>query len=105
VNRLYLQRGDTADSHGSVSVVENAALVEGDGVAATSSKVLADRLVERIIAGQGLPVVIVNPSTTIGPRDIRQIPMRPHLIEDDCGPIPLANTAESVARITGKEPL
>jgi hopanoid-associated sugar epimerase len=38
------------------------------------SKVVAERLVERMIAEQGLPAVIVNPSTPIGPRDVKPTP-------------------------------
>ena len=39
-----------------------------------TSKVLAERLVETMIARDALPAVIVNPSTPIGPRDIRPTP-------------------------------
>ena len=42
------------------------------------SKVVAERLVERMVAEKGLPAVIVNPSTPIGPRDIKPTPHRPH---------------------------
>jgi dihydroflavonol-4-reductase len=38
------------------------------------SKVLAERLVERMVADDGLPAVIVNPSTPLGPRDVRPTP-------------------------------
>jgi len=38
------------------------------------SKVIAERLVETMAARDALPVVIVNPSTPIGPRDIRPTP-------------------------------
>jgi dihydroflavonol-4-reductase len=38
------------------------------------SKVVAERLVEAMIAREGLPAVIVHPSTPIGPRDIRPTP-------------------------------
>jgi len=38
------------------------------------SKVIAERLVETMAARDSLPVVIVNPSTPIGPRDIRPTP-------------------------------
>src|ERR1700722_11661333 len=38
------------------------------------SKVLAERAVERMIAEDGLPAVIVNPSTPIGPRDVKPTP-------------------------------
>jgi dihydroflavonol-4-reductase len=38
------------------------------------SKVIAERLVEKMIMHDALPAVIVNPSTPIGPRDIRPTP-------------------------------
>ena len=38
------------------------------------SKVAAERLVEAMVAERGLPVVIVNPSTPIGPRDVKPTP-------------------------------
>jgi dihydroflavonol-4-reductase len=52
------------------------------------SKTLAERLVERMIAEQGLPAVIVNPSTPIGPRDIRPTPTGRMLIEAALGRMP-----------------
>jgi dihydroflavonol-4-reductase len=38
------------------------------------SKIIAERLVEAMTAHEALPAVIVNPSTPIGPRDIRPTP-------------------------------
>ena len=38
------------------------------------SKVIAERLVEELTRREALPAVIVNPSTPIGPRDIRPTP-------------------------------
>jgi dihydroflavonol-4-reductase len=38
------------------------------------SKIIAERLVEDLTRREGLPAVIVNPSTPIGPRDIRPTP-------------------------------
>src|ERR1041385_2800483 len=38
------------------------------------SKVVAERLVERMVEDRGLPAVIVNRSTPIGPRDIKPTP-------------------------------
>jgi dihydroflavonol-4-reductase len=38
------------------------------------SKVIAERLVEELVRREALPAVIVNPSTPIGPRDIRPTP-------------------------------
>jgi len=52
------------------------------------SKVLAERLVERMVADHGLPAVIVNPSTPIGPRDIKPTPTGRIIVEASAGRIP-----------------
>ncbi len=52
------------------------------------SKVAAERLVERMIADQGLPAVIVNPSTPIGPRDVRPTPTGRIIVEAANGRMP-----------------
>jgi dihydroflavonol-4-reductase len=73
----------------STSVDETAPLAEGEGIGAyKESKVVAERLVERMIAEQRLPAVIVNPSTPIGPRDVRPTPTGRILIEAATGRIP-----------------
>jgi dihydroflavonol-4-reductase len=51
------------------------------------SKVVAERLVERM-AADGLPVVIVNPSTPIGPRDIKPTPTGRIIVEAASGRMP-----------------
>lgn len=51
------------------------------------SKVVAERLVEAM-AADGLPVVIVNPSTPIGPRDVKPTPTGRILIEAANGKMP-----------------
>ena len=52
------------------------------------SKVLAERLVEWMIAEEGLPAVIVNPSTPIGPRDVRPTPTGRIVVEAASGRMP-----------------
>lgn len=52
------------------------------------SKVLAERAVERMIEREGLPAVIVNPSTPIGPRDVRPTPTGRIILEAALGKIP-----------------
>ncbi len=52
------------------------------------SKVAAERLVEQMIANDGLPAVIVNPSTPIGPRDIKPTPTGRIIVEAAQGKIP-----------------
>ena len=52
------------------------------------SKTIAERLVEKMIAEQGLPAVIVNPSTPIGPRDIKPTPTGRLIVEAANGKMP-----------------
>lgn len=51
------------------------------------SKLVAERLVEKMV-GEGLPAVIVNPSTPIGPRDIKPTPTGRIIVEAATGKIP-----------------
>jgi dihydroflavonol-4-reductase len=50
--------------------------------------VQAERLVERLVAERALPAVIVNPSTPIGPRDIKPTPTGRILVEAAQGRMP-----------------
>ncbi len=52
------------------------------------SKVLAERAVEAMVADEGLPAVIVNPSTPIGPRDIKPTPTGRIIVEAASGRMP-----------------
>ena len=52
------------------------------------SKVVAERLVESMVETQGLPAVIVNPSTPIGPGDVRPTPTGRIIVEAATGRIP-----------------
>ncbi|MBU3079453.1 hopanoid-associated sugar epimerase [Sphingomonas quercus] len=52
------------------------------------SKVVAERLVEEMVATNGLPAVIVNPSTPIGPRDVRPTPTGRIIVEAANGRMP-----------------
>ena len=52
------------------------------------SKFLAEAEVKRMIAGKGLPAVIVNPSTPVGPRDIRPTPTGRMVLDAACGRTP-----------------
>lgn len=51
------------------------------------SKVVAERLVEQLVA-EGLPAVIVQPSTPIGPRDVKPTPTGRIIVEAATGKIP-----------------
>jgi dihydroflavonol-4-reductase len=52
------------------------------------SKVAAERLVQRMTTERGLPAVIVNPSTPIGPRDIKPTPTGRIILEAASGRMP-----------------
>ena len=68
---------------------ETTPLREDQGIGAYKrSKIAAERLVEAMVAERGLPAVIVNPSTPIGPRDVRPTPTGRIIIEAAKGRIP-----------------
>ncbi len=68
---------------------ESTALVEARAIGAYKrSKVAAQHLVESMIARDALPAVIVNPSTPIGPRDIRPTPTGRIIVEAASGRMP-----------------
>lgn len=72
-----------------ISVDETAALAQTDAIGAYKrSKVAAERLVEWMVAEEGLPAVIVNPSTPIGPGDVRPTPTGRIIVEAAMGRIP-----------------
>ncbi len=52
------------------------------------SKVVAEQVVERLIAARGLPATIVSPSTPIGPRDVKPTPTGRILVEAASGKMP-----------------
>jgi dihydroflavonol-4-reductase len=71
------------------SVDETAPLTEGEAIGAyKQSKLAAERLVEAMARDRGLPAVIVNPSTPIGPRDIKPTPTGRIVVEAALGRIP-----------------
>ena len=68
---------------------ETAPLDQADAIGAyKQSKVVAERLVERMVAEANLPAVIVNPSTPIGPRDVRPTPTGRIVVEAATGRMP-----------------
>jgi dihydroflavonol-4-reductase len=68
---------------------ESRPLAEADAVGAYKrSKIVAERLVERMVAQDGLPAVIVNPSTPIGPRDVKPTPTGRIIVEAASGRMP-----------------
>ncbi|MFL6673771.1 MAG: hopanoid-associated sugar epimerase [Massilia sp.] len=52
------------------------------------SKILAERLVEQMVARDRLPAVIVNPSTPVGMRDVRPTPTGRIIVEAATGKMP-----------------
>jgi dihydroflavonol-4-reductase len=52
------------------------------------SKVVAERLVEAMVRDEGLPAVIVQPSTPIGPRDVKPTPTGRIIVEAANGKMP-----------------
>jgi len=52
------------------------------------SKFLAERAVDALIRERGLPAVIVNPSTPIGPRDVKPTPTGRLIVEAASGRMP-----------------
>jgi dihydroflavonol-4-reductase len=52
------------------------------------SKVVAERMVEAMVAKQNLPAIVVNPSTPIGPGDVRPTPTGRIIVEAAAGRMP-----------------
>lgn len=68
---------------------ETARLRPEDAIGAYKrTKVLAERVVDEMVAREGLPAVIVLPSTPIGPRDIRPTPTGRIILEAARGRMP-----------------
>ncbi len=74
---------------GHVPADETASLPEGGGIGAYKrSKILAERIVQDMIRSDGLPAVIVHPSTPVGPRDVKPTPTGRIIVEAAMGRIP-----------------
>jgi dihydroflavonol-4-reductase len=68
---------------------EGRPLAEEEAIGAYKrSKIAAERLVEAMTRRDGLPAVIVNPSTPVGPRDVRPTPTGRIVIEAALGHMP-----------------
>lgn len=68
---------------------ESVALAEHDAIGAYKrSKVAAEAVVRDMVSAQGLPAVIVNPSTPIGPRDAKPTPTGRIIVEAASGRMP-----------------
>ena len=72
-----------------VAATEDEPLAEYEAIGAYKrSKVAAERLVERMVLQDGLPAVIVNPSTPVGARDVRPTPTGRIIVEAARGRMP-----------------
>lgn len=80
---------------------ETMPLSEREGIGAYKrSKIVAERLVEAMVVRDGLPAIIVNPSTPIGPRDVRPTPTGRIIVEAACGRIPgFVNTGLNLVHV------
>jgi len=73
-----------------VMATESCPLSESEAIGAYKrSKVTAERLVEAMVRRDALPAVIVNPSTPIGPRDVKPTPTGRVIVEAASGRIPI----------------
>jgi dihydroflavonol-4-reductase len=71
------------------AATEDAPLASDEAIGAYKrSKVLAERLVERMVTEDSLPAIIVNPSTVIGAHDLRPTPSGRLIIEAANGKMP-----------------
>jgi dihydroflavonol-4-reductase len=80
---------------------EHSPLSEHDAIGAyKKSKVMAERLVEEMVQRQRLPAVIVNPSTPIGPRDVKPTPTGRIIVEAASGRMPaFVNTGLNMVHV------
>ncbi len=86
---VYTSSVATLRLAGGAPATEDHLLAEEDAIGAYKrSKVAAERLVEAMVRRDGLPAVIVNPSTPIGPRDVRPTPTGRIIIEAASGRMP-----------------
>jgi dihydroflavonol-4-reductase len=85
---VYTSSVATIDLRHKIPADETDRLAESDAIGAyKKSKVATERLVEDM-AQRGLPVVIVNPSTPIGPRDVKPTPTGRIIVEAASGRMP-----------------
>jgi dihydroflavonol-4-reductase len=75
---------------GAIAPVDETAYLDPDEAigAYKRSKTLAEREIQLMVQREGLPAVIVNPTTPIGPRDIRPTPTGRILLDAARGRIP-----------------
>ena len=86
---VYTSSVATFDLRGGGLADETRHLPETEAIGAYKrSKILAEALVAEMVARDRLPAVIVNPSTPIGPRDVKPTPTGRIIIEAASGRMP-----------------
>ncbi len=86
---VYTSSVATIELRAAAPADESRPLAENLAVGAyKKSKVIAERMVENMAKNAGLPVVIVNPSTPIGPRDVKPTPTGRIIVEAARGRMP-----------------
>ena len=86
---VYTSSVATIDLKAGAPSDESHPLAEDRAIGAyKKSKVIAERMVEDMVQTAGLPAVIVNPSTPIGPRDVRPTPTGRIIVEAARGHMP-----------------
>jgi dihydroflavonol-4-reductase len=90
VERIVYTSSVATIAHGEREPADESQLLAPDEAvgAYKKSKVLAERLVHDMVAHRGLPAVIVNPSTPIGPRDVKPTPTGRIIVEAARGRMP-----------------
>jgi dihydroflavonol-4-reductase len=80
---------------------EDTPVVESDMIGVYKhSKFLAEEMVQKMVKENGLPAVIVNPSTPIGPRDVKPTPTGRIIVDSVKGRIPAyVDTGLNVAHV------
>jgi dihydroflavonol-4-reductase len=89
VERVVYTSSVAALKPGDVAVDETSRHTQQSVIGAYKrSKLVAEREVERLVRDEGLPAVIVAPSTPIGPRDIKPTPTGRVIVEAAAGRMP-----------------
>lgn len=93
VATLGIVKGGVADEETPVSYSDMIGVYK-------QSKFRAEEAVKRLITEEGAPVVIVNPSTPIGPRDIKPTPTGRMIVEAAAGRMPaFVDTGLNIAHV------
>jgi dihydroflavonol-4-reductase len=86
---VYTSSVATIDASAAMPGDESRRLTEDRAIGAyKKSKVIAERLVDGMVRSASLPAVIVNPSTPIGPRDVKPTPTGRIIVEAARGRMP-----------------